>query len=353
MKILLLLATFVISLFSIEIRVASYNVENLFDTKYDGTEYKEYIPSKATNWTRKIYLIKLNNIAKVISAAKPDIIGLEEIESKEALLDLRKTLRKYHVNYRYYAIASKKRGSVTTALLSKYPIKYIKEVEVTKHPRNRNILEVGINVKGETLVVFVNHWKAKTGPESKRIIYAKTLMKRLQDFDLETPYILLGDFNSDYNEFDTFKKQKRLNDTDGKTGINHVLNTVEITDWKITRWFKSFLNKPHDVRFVTKEDLAKSDDDPRLHYNLWLELKPEDRWSYKSGKKLGTLDNIIIPKALVDGKGLEYKDHSFQVFRGAGTVRNGRVYRWKKSKGKHIGKGFSDHLLIYADLILK
>ena len=285
MKILLLLATFVISLFSIEIRIANYNVENLFDTKYDGTEYKEYIPSNATNWTRKIYLIKLRNISKVISAAKPDIIGLEEIESKEALLDLRKTLRKYHVNYRYYAIATKKRGSVTTALLSKYPIKYVKEVEVTKHPRNRNILEVGINVKGETLVVFVNHWKAKTGPESKRIIYAKTLMKRLEDFDLETPYILLGDFNSDYNEFETFKKQKRLNDTDGKTGINHVLNTVEITDWKITRWFKSFLNKPHDVRFVTKEDLAKSDDDPRLHYNLWLELPLEDRWSYKSGKK--------------------------------------------------------------------
>ena len=28
-----------------EFKVASYNVENLFDMQYNGTEYKEYIPN--------------------------------------------------------------------------------------------------------------------------------------------------------------------------------------------------------------------------------------------------------------------------------------------------------------------
>jgi hypothetical protein len=33
---------------AIELKIASYNVENLFDMSYNGTEYKEYIPIDTT-----------------------------------------------------------------------------------------------------------------------------------------------------------------------------------------------------------------------------------------------------------------------------------------------------------------
>ncbi|KIM04194.1 MAG: hypothetical protein KN64_08880 [Sulfurovum sp. AS07-7] len=36
-------------LFSNEFSIASYNVENLFDAKYQGSEYDDYIPGKH-NW---------------------------------------------------------------------------------------------------------------------------------------------------------------------------------------------------------------------------------------------------------------------------------------------------------------
>jgi endonuclease/exonuclease/phosphatase family metal-dependent hydrolase len=344
-----------LALFSGELRVASYNVENLFDLKYDGTEYKEYIPNTGAGWNKRNYIAKLHNISKVISTVNPDIIGLQEIESLDSLKDLQAMLRAYpyKIDYKYFAFASekKRKSAVTTALLSKYPIEYSREVKVTNHLLNRNILEVGIKVNNETLRVFVNHWKSKSGPESKRVRSADYLMKRLSELDDEAPYILLGDFNSNHDEYITFKKSKSLNDTDGKTGINHTLGTVDIDDWKTTQWLKNLFGMELDVSFVTKDMLEDSDDN-ELHYNLWLDLDEENRWSYKHGKKLETLDNMIISKGLVDGEGIDYKDGSFRVFRGVGTVdKRGKVYRWQRGKKKeHLGKGFSDHLLIYTDL---
>ena len=42
--------------------VVSYNVENLFDLKNDGTEYEEYLPN-SKYWNKKTLEIKLTNIA--------------------------------------------------------------------------------------------------------------------------------------------------------------------------------------------------------------------------------------------------------------------------------------------------
>ena len=358
MKIVLAILLISFSLFGKEIRVASYNVENLFDLKYDGSEYKDYIPNTGAKWNKKTYLAKLRNISKVISAFHPDIIGLQEIESENALLDLRAMLKSssFKMNYKYYAIAldKKKSSAVTTALLSKYPIEYRSEVKVTNHHLVRNVLEVGIKVGDEVLTVFVNHWKSKSGGESKRVRTAEYLMKRLSQLDDEAPYILLGDFNSNYNEFETFIKSKYHNDTDGKTGINHTLGTIKITDWKLTQFFKNILGISLDSEYVTKDILEDSDDNEN-HYNLWLELPDDEKWSYKNGRKLGTLDNIIISKGLIDSEGIDYKDNSYSVFKGVGTVnKKGKIARWKRGKNKvHLGKGFSDHLPIYADFSVK
>ncbi|MCK4440689.1 MAG: hypothetical protein KAU90_01695, partial [Sulfurovaceae bacterium] len=62
LKYLLFLFSF---LYATEIKVASYNVENLFNISYDGTEYKEYIPN-THNWTKSILNKKLTNISEVI-----------------------------------------------------------------------------------------------------------------------------------------------------------------------------------------------------------------------------------------------------------------------------------------------
>jgi endonuclease/exonuclease/phosphatase family metal-dependent hydrolase len=337
------------------LRVASYNVENLFDLDYSGGEYKEYIPNSESGWNSVIYKKKLRNIAFVVAQLEADIIAFQEIENKNALLDLRDEIKKRGIYYKYSAIADtkqkkSKRVSVTTTLLSKFPIESISEVKVSNHPMNRDILEVGVKIGDEVLYIFVNHWKSKSGGESRRIKSAEALKERLDKFPSDTPYILLGDFNSNYNEYKTFLKSKHLNDSDGETGINHTLKTIEVNDWDITIKFKKMLGMEIEIEDTTKEKVAKQSSN-ELNYNLWNELPENDRWSYLYGRKKETLDNIIISKGLLDGKGIEFVDGTFKVFRNGGVLdKKGKVYRWQKDKMKrHIGKGFSDHLPIYAD----
>lgn len=104
------------------IKIASYNVENLFDLIRDGTEYSEYIPNNPFGWNKEIFNVKLNNVAKVIKDLGADIIALQEIESDKALISLQNKLKDFNVDYPYRAISNSKSTAVKCALLSKFPI---------------------------------------------------------------------------------------------------------------------------------------------------------------------------------------------------------------------------------------
>jgi len=86
-------------------KVVSYNVENLFDLTGDGTEYLEYIPNTGYGWTRDMANIKYTNIAGVIKDLGGDVVALQEVESKKALITLRDRLRDFGVDYPYLEIA--------------------------------------------------------------------------------------------------------------------------------------------------------------------------------------------------------------------------------------------------------
>ncbi len=217
------------------------------------------------------------------------------------------------------------------ALLSKYPIVYAKELSVTSSRKYRNILEVKINIDSETLYLFSNHWKAKNAPESRRIISAKVLQKRLLQLGHQKNIILLGDFNSHYEEYITFKKSRKHNNTKGITGINHILKTT--------------LNH----KAVTQKTLQTCHD---CSYNLWYEIAKNRRWTHQFKSSKEALDSMIITKGLYDHKGLDYIPQSFQRFEANYLFKRHKPYRWQRSRSyprHHTGKGYSDHLPIYAD----
>ena len=313
----------------VEVKIASYNVENLFDMEYEGNEYEEYIPNGDWGWTQDIYRAKLRNTAKVIRGINADIIGLQEIESERALKDLKAELNRQGLYYRYYLFARNKSSTVSTALLSRYPIQSGWRHPINHNGKMRDILEAKLDINGESLRVFVNHWKSKSGPESRRIESAKRLIYRLGELPENEPFVLLGDFNSDYQENVVFLKSRKHNDTDGVTGINHILRTID-----------------EDGKPITYTTLTS----PYL-YNLWYDLPPEKRWSHQyKGKKEG-LDNMIISPALIDGKGVEYVRGSFQRYEADFLFYKEKPYRWQHSKGHpktHTGEGYSDHLPIMA-----
>jgi len=330
MKNLIVLLILTCQLIAKDFRVASYNVENLFDLQRSGSEYSEYIPYTKYGWNKRAFSIKVNNIAQVICDMKPDIIGLQEIESDNSLKALQKALKRCGLNMPYRAIANKKPTTVKTALLSKFPIAKKREIDPDGRMRSRNILEVLLNADGRPLYIFVNHWKSRKGAESRRIRSAKALMKRLSRLPKNSDYILLGDFNSNWNEYKTILKTPRINDTNGVTGINHILKTIK------------------DDKPITKFNIRWP-----YHYDLWLELPPEKRWSHNFFGKKGALDHMLLSAGMFDNRGINYKDKSFHVFKPAYLIkRDGSIFRWQvaeKGHGKHLNRGYSDHLPIYAE----
>lgn len=320
MKILYVLL-FIFSFFleARDFKVASYNVENLFDLKYDGTEYKEYKPN-TKNWHKKAFYNKIDNITKVIKDIDADVVALQEIESQEALETLLKKLPKYS----YYNFLKNKSSSVGVGIISVFPIKDNKTIIVDKKDKySRYILRSTLQIDKKELIIYTNHWRSKRAAESKRVVYALALKKDIDRLKTYQDYIIIGDLNSNYNEFQTFKYDKKLNDTFGITGINQILNTtIE----------KNFISKKNILSFKEK-----------VHYNLWLD-KQGDRFSSIFRAQHNTPDNIILSKGLFDKQNISYIDNSFRVFKPQYLFKNNNIIRWNKSKYK----GYSDHLPIYA-----
>ncbi len=319
-KLILIFLYLFISLSAKEFTVASYNVENLFDLKKQGTEYKEYIPY-TKYWNQKSFNKKLQNISKTINHLDSDIIALQEIESNTALQELLKLTPKY----KYSKFIKNKNSSIGVAILSIFPINTIERIIVDKRDKySRDILKATIKIENRALIIYVNHWRSKRAKESKRIIYATALKNDLDSLDDLTDYIILGDLNSNYNEFLTFKYDRKLNNTYGITGINQVLNTTI------------------KENFITKDNILTST--KLVHYNLWLDIEKQKRFSSRFKGSSDTPDNMIVSKGLFDNQNISYVNNSFKVFKPNYLYKNKKIVRWNRYKFS----GYSDHLPIIA-----
>ena len=83
-KILAILLFFTFA-FASELKIATYNVENLFDAKVQGSEYNDF---KNDNWNAEKYSFKLEKTVDVLKRLDADIVALQEIENPEVLKDL-------------------------------------------------------------------------------------------------------------------------------------------------------------------------------------------------------------------------------------------------------------------------
>jgi predicted extracellular nuclease len=278
---LLFLFLFSIPLFAKTFTISSYNVENFFDLTYNGTEYKEYIPNTSSKWNKKTYKKKLDNIVKVLNTLNADIVALQEIENKNLLKQLQKKLPMY----KYISFSKYKKSSVGIGFLSKISIIENDNIKVKFEDKLfRPILETTFKLEDKEFKIFNNHWPSKRASEKYRLKYAKKLFDRVNLLPKDYDYILIGDFNSNYNEYQTFKNDKKLNDTFSITGINQVLNTTL------------------DKKFMTYDDIIKHK--RKVHYNLWLDLNYNNRFSNKYRGQNETPDNILISPALFDDKNI-------------------------------------------------
>ncbi|MBD3316046.1 MAG: hypothetical protein GF344_09680 [Chitinivibrionales bacterium] len=313
----------------------SYNVQNLFDLTDDGNEYEEYGPG--ANWNHKTHERKVTNIASVIAAASPHIVALQEVESAASGAYLRDALGLLGRRYPWLVVGDYPHRTATCpAILSSLPIASTRchGVVLPDSTFSRNLLEVDIDLGSDTLKLFNCHWPSKRFPESYRMAAARVLDSQLKALPAATEYLIVGDFNAAYNESE-ISSTTGHDDTNGATGVNHVLGTVETAPGTF-------------VDYVTVRELAESGASGR-HADLWLELEPNRRWNYRYRGRFDTPDHILIPPTLLDDVGVSYVNNSFRVFRWNGRLLwNEAPYRWRIRYGRrgrrHQGRGFSDHL---------
>lgn len=305
------------------LRMVSYNVENLFDYYDDSvTQDDEFLPHKGRYWNKTKYQKKTHQIAQVIMAIggweAPAVVGLCEIENRYVLQTLTRFTVLKSVGYEIIHKDSPDARGIDVALLyrpEKFQLIDYQFIGV-EHPQDttfstREILYAkGIVSNGDTLHVFMNHWPSKYGGEfetaEKRQIAAQQLklkMDSLGQVHEKAKIIAMGDFN------DTPRSESML-----------------------------FLTK--DGEYVNLLEEAMYQYGTHSFANEWT-----------------MIDQFVVSKTLLNRTEPTFiNEASVKIFNAdflltEGALGNNRPFRTYQGPA-YLG-GFSDHLPIVLDLILK
>lgn len=206
-----------------QLTLMTYNTQTFFDAVEDGREFAEFKGSKS-RWTEKKYRTRLERLKETVCTAGerltgakgrlPDILVLQEIESKRVVEDFCKQLSA-HENYPYAVCPPlSSNAAFTTVVLSKYPIDnfFVHHLYAGESAALRPLLETVINTgtadKPQLLTVFSVHWKSKSGNYHKssaiRKLQEAQLIRKITEHTNQSPavpFIVCGDFNQPLTEF--------------------------------------------------------------------------------------------------------------------------------------------------------
>lgn len=308
------------------LRIAFYNVENLFDPEDDPDKNDEEFTPKGTRyWSDYRYREKSNRMAKAILSIgdwdAPDAVGLAEVENRKVVDDLvnSEVLRKF--NYKVIHSESPDRRGIDVAMI--YRVDRMKllsssaiSVTMPDDPgfATRDILYAKMLLSSkDTFHLLYCHWPSRYGgqaqSEPKRIRAAQTVRKIVDSLFAINPsaqVAIAGDFN---DEFGNISLKDHLVRPEGKTPLINLMAQLPASEGS------------HRYRGV---------------------------WSY--------LDQIIVSAALLDSMGLDIADQSAVVVRHPFLLEVDEKYPGLKPFRTFIGMrhhgGFSDHLPVYIDLII-
>lgn len=196
-----------------QLKVVFYNVENLFDTIDDKHKNdNEFLPGSEKEWNSERYDHKLANLGRVLVAVDslelPAVIGFAEVENREVLEDLIRLTPLHQAPYQVVLEeGSDPRGIDVGLIFRTDKLKYIshRALAASVEFSTRNILYVKLlGPAGDTLHLFVNHWKSRSGGEEKtrpKRIENATMLRYVVDslftLDPSTRILIMGDLNDE------------------------------------------------------------------------------------------------------------------------------------------------------------
>ncbi len=194
------------------LRLMTWNVENLFDTRHDTLHQDfDFLPSGSHNWTQERYWRKLKDVARVVMAAgdecPPDIVALQEVENDSVMRDLTQRSILRTMGYKYLMTNSRDQRGIDVALMY-LPYSFRPQqwhaVRIPSHanglPPTRDLLWIcGLTPSRDTLHVIVCHFPSRQSQRANaenRKLAAKTLTELIDSIGHKRNIIVMGDFNA-------------------------------------------------------------------------------------------------------------------------------------------------------------
>jgi len=319
-------------------RVMFYNVENLYDTKDNpDTNDDDLTPEGNLRWSDYRYWKKLHDISKVIISVgegyPPALVGLCEIENDSVLFDLTRRAALQRHKYEYIITNSKDhRGSNTALLYQRDQIRIVSKKTYTPHFVNapgrttRDILHVtGKIVNGDILDLFICHFPSRSEGIRKTQVYrieCARLLKQKTDSVIRlrknAHILIMGDFND-------YPTDSSMKDILAARSLMDSINAKSL--------YNMFYHKS-----IEKNKVVGT-------------YKYRGKWNY--------VDQLILSGNLLKRSSRTVvKDNQAQVYssdflleednKKYGGMKPFRTY----SGWKYLG-GYSDHLPVYLDMIIK
>lgn len=314
-----------------EITIAFYNVENLYDTVDDpGVKDGDFTPEGELEWTIDRYEAKLDRVAEVLfgcgtNGRPPSFVGLCEVEKGIILDDLKRRKGLSDEPFDWIHLNTRDVRGIDVALM--YNRNFFRVEghaalnfeELTGETFGaRDILHVWGHLKTgnqDRMHFFVNHWPSRHAGEEvsryKRLAAATKLREAVDRVFTEEPeahVIIMGDFN----------------DEPGDETLHKVLGAYEQS------------LEPHHL------------------VNLGWKPKKRGKGTVHHDGEWYMFDSIIVSTSLLKEPPPFVKRNELYIYDEGETVfreprekegKPNRTYVGKKYKG-----GYSDHLAVYCRL---
>ena len=302
----LMLALWLCAGLSAQVRIVSYNVENLFDTKHDTLKLDEdFTPKGKYHWTVSRYYSKINNLSRVLVSVgewqPPVVVGLCEVENEQCLKDMVSSGPLRKMEYQYVYQESPDQRGIDCVLLY----------------RNKNFR------------LLHSGFFTVPMPEGERptrdIVYAEGIVNKR-----DTLHIMMCHLPSQLGG---------TKETAHKRAIAHRV---------LQQAVDSILQVHPDASIVIMGDMnAKPTDELRGMHNLMMSFEQQHKGTHKWKGEWSCLDQFYVSDALLKRVEAHIYDavwiqHEDEHYGGLEPFRCLYGYKWKN--------GYSDHLPIYLDI---
>ena len=193
------------------LRIVSYNVENLFDTKHDTLKNdSSFLPEGMHHWTYRRYQTKIDRIAQVLvnigGWESIPLVGLCEVENARCLRNLCYKLRRFHYKYVHYD-SPDERGVDVALLYDSTQISILHSCALSlslEGDYTRDILYVSaLYEQRDTIHVMICHLPSQLGGASasdwKRQRAKSLIQSQIDSIFLLQPnanIVVMGDMNT-------------------------------------------------------------------------------------------------------------------------------------------------------------